>query len=363
MIKNYKKDYNVLVKKNNSIDYIECDVKELLKINPQLVINKEGIEIYRLNNIQSLYLYPLTVTDYINNIKDKNIIFINIINIDCSLDYREIFENKIFKYLKAVEILIDNRYDEKEIIKICDMIKYFYDRGICVSLNIKDLIIMSNSLNKYLKYVIYFKIYLSNILNDNLYNDFLLKLSDIRRLKSELSLVHIKTYLNIDKVLLYEKMIKDFSKFNVDIFQVSKELQPFGCDNKMVDTEIQNMVRNLESKYNSYNFTKFVSVKDLSTLFYPRFELDERNSRICYACRMKPYLYKNSILPCKVNKIFADLDNWSSIYFEHKKYSDIINKCGIQCDDCASIFENDFLSDIENIVSNNEFVNFCLIKE
>ena len=123
MIKNYKKDYNVLVKKNNSINYIECDVKELLKINPQLVINKEGIEIYRLNNIQSLYLYPLTVMDYINNIKDKNIIFINIINIDCSLDYREIFENKIIKYLKAVEILIDNRYDEKEIIKICDMIK------------------------------------------------------------------------------------------------------------------------------------------------------------------------------------------------------------------------------------------------
>lgn len=363
MKKNCEKHYKLFVKNNEIYDCIRCDAKELLKNNPKLVITNNNSEIYKLDNIQSLYLYPLTVIDYINNIKDRNIIYISIIEIDSNLDYIDIFNNKRFKYLKAVEISINKNYSETELIKIGEIIEYFYNKSILVSLNIKTLINIPNFLTQKFKYVTYFKIFLPSDLTDNLYKDFLNKLLLIEQLKLNNSLVHIKTYLSIDKVLLYEKMINDFIKLNVDIFQVSKELLPIDHNNKDVDIEIQNIIRNLEIKYDNYNSTKFISVKDLTTLYYPRFELDERNSKKCYSCYMKPYLYKNKIIPCKVNKIFNNFETWSSNYFDLDKYTNITNKCGAECDDCASIFENDLLYIVENILKNNETLDVSLIKE
>lgn len=158
-------------------------------------------------------------------------------------------------------------------------------------------------------------------------------------------------------------MIDDFSKLNVDIFQVSKELLPIGKNNINVSAEIQNLIRSLEFKYNDYSSTKFISVKNLTTLYYPRFELDDRNSRKCYSCYMKPYMFKDKILPCKVNKIFSSLNNWSSEYSDLNKYNNIINKCGTMCDDCASIFENDLLYNVEKMIENNENISIYLIKE
>ena len=51
----------------------------------------------------------------------------------------------------------------------------------------------------------------------------------------------------------------------------------------------------------------------------------------------------------KVNKIFNDFENWSSNYFDLNKYKIITNKCGAECDDCASIFENDSLGSISEL--------------
>ncbi len=363
MKKNYKKRYKLFVKNNGIYNYIKCDAKKLLKNEPKLVINNNSFEIYKLDNIQSLYLFPLTVIDYINNINNKNIIYISVIEVDSNLDYIEIFNNKRFKYLKAVEIYINNNYSETELIKIGELIEYFYNKNVLVSLNIKNLINIPNFLEQEFKYVTYFKIFLPSDLTDNSYKDFLNKLLLIKQLKSNDSLVHIKTYLSIDKFLLYEKMINDFSKLNVDIFQVSKELLPINNNNNSVDIEIQNLIRHLESKYNNYNSTKFISVKDLTTLYYPRFELDERNSKKCYSCYMKPYLFKDKLIPCKVNKIFNDFENWSSNYSDLNQYKNITNKCGAECDDCASIFENDLLYTVENILKSNETDVVYLIKE
>lgn len=363
MKKKFKKHYKLFVKNNENYDCIRCDVKELLKNDPKLLIANKNFELYKLDNVQSLYLYPLTVIDYINNIKSKNIICINIIEIDSNLDYINIFNNKRFNYLKAVEISINKNYIENELIKIGEIIEFFYNKGVLISLNIKNLINIPNFLVQKFEYVTYFKIFLPSDLTDNLYKDFLNKLLLIKQLKLNNSLVHIKTYLSIDKVLLYEKMINDFIKLNVDIFQVSKELLPIDHNNKDVDIEIQNIIRNLEIKYDSYNSTKFISVKDLTTLYYPRFELDERNSKKCYSCYMKPYLFKDKIIPCKVNKIFNDFETWSSNYFDLDKYTNITNKCGVVCDDCASIFENDLLYTVENILKNNEDVDVYLMKE
>ena len=50
-------------------------------------------------------------------------------------------------------------------------------------------------------------------------------------------------------------------------------------------------------------------------------------------------------------------------YYINGKYKNITNKCGAECDDCASIFENDLLYTVENILRNNETVDVYLIKE
>ena len=105
---------------------IQCNAKQLLKINPKLVVDSNGFVLYELENVQSLYLFPLTVIDYIENLTRKNIICINIIDVNCNLDYKQIFDKDDFDNLKSVEILIRKDYDKKRILKICDMIKYFY---------------------------------------------------------------------------------------------------------------------------------------------------------------------------------------------------------------------------------------------
>ena len=364
MKENCKKYFKLFVENNKILNCIKNDAKELLKITPKLIVTNNKCKIYELDNIQSLYLFPLTVIDYISNINDKNIIYTSIIEIDCNLDYKEIFSNEIFKNLKAVEILINESYSKKELIKICSIIEYFYNRGVFITLNIKSLINIPNFLKVQFKYVTYLKIFLPNDLSDDSYDKFLNELLVIKNLKSNNSLTHIKTYLNVDKVLLYEKMINDFSKLNVDIFQVSKELIPINKNNINIDIKIENIIRDLESRYTDYKrCTKFISVKDLTTLYYPRFELDERNSKKCYSCYMKPYLFKDKLIPCKVNKIFNDMESWSSKYSDLKKYNIITNKCGTECDDCASIFENDLLYDIENIMKSNENIDIYLTKE
>ena len=159
----------------------------------------------------------------------------------------------------------------------------------------------------------------------------------------------------------YENILNDLNNLKVDIFQISKELQPLNRDNIMVDLEVQNNIRELEKKYNTYEKTKFLSVKDITCLYYPRFILDERNSKICYACRMKPYFKGNRLLPCKVKKITNSLDSWSSsLDVDITDYNSKIKKCGNECDDCASIFENDILCDIEDVLCHNEDADVLL---
>lgn len=355
--------YDLIIKKDNSYKNIKCNVIQVLKNNPKLVVYANKNKLYELDNIQSLYLYPLTIIDYINNLTDKRIISLNIIEIDYNLDYKSVFDISKFDKLKSVEILIKEDYGQKEILKICEIIEYFYNKNIMINLNIKNLVDTPNLISKYYKYITYFKIFLPNSFDNSLYKVFLKKLSLIHNFRSKSSLVHIKTYLIQDKAMLYEQMINDFAKLDIDIFQVSKELLPLHHNNKKVNTEIQKLVRDLELRYNNYNRVKFISVKNLNELYYPRFELDERNSKKCYSCYMKPYMYKDKILPCKVNKIFENLNNWSANYLENNKYDEIINKCGATCDDCASIFENDLLYDIENILKSNNDIKIYLVKE
>ena len=110
----------------------------------------------------------------------------------------------------------------------------------------------------------------------------------------------------------------------------------------------------LEEKYNKYN-TKFISVRDLLTLYYPRFELDERNKRRCYACLMKPYIDGKYIIPCKVNEILNNKDKYGININKLEEYRSKVSDIGSGCSDCASIFENDTLGMVNELLKDDSF--------
>ena len=63
MKKDYKKHYKMLIKNNKTYNCTRCSAKELLKNEPKLIITNNHSCIYELDNIQSLYLYPLTIIE------------------------------------------------------------------------------------------------------------------------------------------------------------------------------------------------------------------------------------------------------------------------------------------------------------
>lgn len=81
----------------------------------------------------------------------------------------------------------------------------------------------------------------------------------------------------------------------------------------------------------------------------PRFELDDRNSRKCFACLMKPYVDGKYIIPCKVNKIISNKDKYGTTLNDINNYQVKVNNIAISCSNCASIFENDALGTINEM--------------
>lgn len=128
---------------------------------------------------------------------------------------------------------------------------------------------------------------------------------------------------------------------------------------------MQRQIRSLQKTYDGANGIKFVSVKNLSTLFYPRFELDERNSKNCYACVLRPYVYNGCTLPCKVKKMLQSKERYKTYDMASQTARKSFEEFGRDCDDCASIFENDFLESINKIIGNNdvEKLLFVIVKE
>jgi hypothetical protein len=75
---------------------------------------------------------------------------------------------------------------------------------------------------------------------------------------------------------------------------------------------------------------------------------------------MKPYLIKDVLLPCKVLNKINNQEYWNFGSTKNIDYSKIKCICGIECDDCASIFENDFLFKVEQIVKDNDVKYYIL---
>lgn len=316
---------------------------DLLIQSPSLIV-KNNNKKYTLDNIQTLYLYPLSIFDYISNLDNQDIIKLTFLSLDRDIDYALLFMN-YFKKLKNVEFIIDHSYlDKIDILK--NLINLLYKNNIKITLTINNLLEVKDLLKNYYGKITYFKIYMLKLINKDNESNFYKYLSIISNNSS--GLIHIKTYISIDEYLYYEDTLKKLKKLDVDIFQVSKELIPLNKKNIKLDCSIEKHIRILEKKYNKFN-TKFISVKDLSTLYYPRFELDERNKKKCYACLMKAYIDGKYLIPCKVNEIINNEDKYGTTLKNIGKYKDKIKNIGDTCSDCASIFENDSLGSISEL--------------
>lgn len=325
--------------------------KDLLNKKYNIVVLKDSKIVKESENVQPIYLYPMCLLDYIHAIKSTNKKLINPISLfvleyDKNLNY-ENFLSK-FENLKSIELLITKNFRNFHIKKVFEIMEYCQKRGIKISLKIDDIVNISDDvIEKFNQLDIeLFRIILKNISDEDNYNKFLNKLSLI---KGGVKLV--KSFLNLSEVCLYEKVVNDLNEENISIFQVSKELLPIKQKNKRIDNSVEIALRHLESKYKKTTKTRFVTVKNLSTLYYDRFTLNENNSRHCYAAQLKPVLFKDKVLPCKVNCVLKNKEFWDLNEIEQTNdQNSFLKKYGINCSDCASIFENDSL---------NEFEKFC----
>ncbi len=319
--------------------------KDYIYINYKLVFKENGFELLSIKDIQPLYLYPLTLKDYTNNLKSQKPIMLNIINIDKEIDYLELFSNTFFDNLMGIEILIESEanYDVFE-----NIINIFFEKKVKIILNIKKITSCSCTfLKKVSPKICYFKLFFDY----KKYEEFLKKVKIIMNNKIEDSLVLIKSYLNLNNVDLYEKYLTDFNIIGVDIFHLSKKLLEGGEKNKNVPKKYIDKIENLKSNKEIVKNIKFIVVKDITTLFYPKFEIDERNSRCCYACKLKPYLYGKYLIPCKVDKVINNIQKWG---LDNLDEINKFDNYGIECDDCASLYENDILDFInKKKLSNN----------
>lgn len=320
----------------NNISFGKIKNKNLL-YSKRLVVFKDGQEVYSTNNIQSLYLYPLNILDYIKYAKEEKTLMYNILNMN---GIRNKYNKLVNEDIKNIEILVDeeNLKQFAEIIKLSQILK---DNNKLVSFNLKTLNIEKSCFKKLCNIVDYLKVKLNNFESEYDYQNYLNKISQIKKWCNKDSVIHIKGYLNEEQVEYYEKLVKDV-KNSVDIIQISKELMPLNCKiNPKVSNDVINKIRVLERTNEN-----FISVKDLNTLYYMRFELDERNSHKCYVWYIKPYIKDNYILPCKVNNVIKEIKKWKVKDILSNSNTDNTIKYGKKCDDCASIFENDTLAEI-----------------
>ncbi|MEG1009442.1 MAG: hypothetical protein RSF67_06505 [Clostridia bacterium] len=354
--------------KSNSIFVLS---EMLYRKTKLLIVNKTSEDIIMtINDIQPLYLYPLSILDYCKSLLDQKIkipltmIKISIIDFDKKNNYIDKLRKLNLKYLSNVEIEISEKYNDSLLNEMIEFLNYLTIKNIKITLLFKTIDVADELLIKFCSICEFFKIIMPNILNTPLFDEFAHKLEIICSNKKDISVVLIKSYLDVEQSAYYEKAINIFDQLNINIFQLSKELMPINIiDNPQVSQDIQDNIRLLEGKYCNAQRTKFISVKDISTLYYPRFELDERNSRKCYACVMKPYLLKDKFLPCRVQRVIDNIDDWYVSNLDNFINKTNISKCGMGCDDCASMFENDILNEIDTIIQRHKRENIEFILE
>ncbi len=310
--------------------------KQLLLNNPNLVAVRDNEEILFHVDNQFLYLYPLNIIDYANSIKNKKPIKLVVKNlktedIEKILDFINNAMSKDEQINRCVEFEIKDEIQNANLLE--DLFKTIVDKKIKIVLNFKTYT-QFNNFAKCFKYVDNFKF---SIHNCKEFNKFIKKV----KIKSGNSqLLFAKIYLDIKQINMYYSFVKKLKKLNFDYVLFTKNLLPDGIKNENIDLDIKYKLSKIKYKLENENF-KVKLVKDFTTLYYPLFKLDKRNTRNCYASKVCNYLIDGKLYPCATRQIVS-----CNISLDNSKSKNYI---GTKCSDCASIFENDYLEQIYKI--------------
>lgn len=308
--------------------------KELLFSNPNLVAVLDGCEhIYNTDN-QFLYLYPLNIIDYVYSAQRGKPIKLQVKHFKTELFDKilnfintKLSEDKTIN--RCVEFEIKEDVQDWNVVK--SLFKIIYEMDIKIVANFKSVKQLKNY-DKVYQYINCFKFAIKDC------TDFKRQIKLLKQLKHhDEQLVYAKVYINQQDILRYNSFVKKLKSIGFDYILFSKELIAEGQQNVQLDTSVKYILHKIKYDLEDENF-KIKLVKDLSTLYYPLFTLDERNSKNCYASKVCNYLIDGKLYPCATRQIIND-----DISFENQ---DSKNYIGTKCLDCASIFENDYIDEI-----------------
>lgn len=323
-----------LAKRCSKVNMNNMNPKQILFNNPNLVAVSNNKEIIFDTDNQFLYMYPLNIIDYVNSIKNKKPIKLVVKNFKTDDSHKILkFVNNIMsdkdQLNRCVEFEIKHEIQDWNIVE--HLFKIIFEKNIKIVLNFKSYLQLKDY-NKVFKYVNCFKF---SIYDCKGFNE---ALKDIKSFKKDkLQFLFAKIYLNQNQISNYYSFVKKLKKMQFDYVLFSKELIPEGQENIKIDPNIKYKLFKIKHVLEDEKF-KIKLVKDLTTLYYPLFTLDDRNTKKCYASKVCNYLIEGKLYPCATKQILAN--NVLIENVESKKY------IGTKCLDCASIFENDYLDKI-----------------
>lgn len=308
--------------------------RQLIFKNPNLVAVLDKQEIVFNTDNQFLYLYPLNIIDYVNSFKNKKPIKLVVKNFktqDCDkiLNFVNTIMSKDEEANRCVEFEINEEVKDWKEVK--NTFEFIFHKNIKIVLNFKSY----QQLKDYIKLCNFVNCIKFSIYDCDEFDKFLKEFKNFK--KDEKQFLFAKIYLDHKQINHYYTFVKKLKKLKFDYILFSKKLLSAGDMNVKIEPMVKYELFKIKYKLEDEKF-KIKIVKDLTTLYYPLFTLDERNAKKCYASRICNYLINGKLYPCATKQILKD--NVLLEDEEAKKY------IGFKCSDCASIFENDYLDQI-----------------
>jgi hypothetical protein len=310
-----------MTKKNNKTFFFETP-KDKLKVfqKPRLIMFSEGTEVESWGNSQSLYFYPFSWLDYLTK---EGVRELYIQENSLGIVEREI------KSLKNGKIHFEN--PDVRLIKLAK------ERGHKVSVicNIEDL--FPEQING-LAVSDFVKIRVNKNCN-NLYS--------LSNLPNEHVLSCVKLY--IGKNCDYQTLALQSREIGLDFLHVAKQLL-IGKENTKISKEEKEKIIKLQD-LETEKF-RVIIPSSLEERFARRFEITSELNNVssCNFSKYRTVLKGECFYPCYTQQVLAQSGFKKESLVKHPK----------SCLDCACIYENDMLHDIESKMRRYKNPSFAL---
>lgn len=355
----FNKDRVFALKNQNFFDF-----KDLLKQKEtKLVLAQEGRAIKTFDDCQVLHFYPLTILDYIKGLKNlnkKNFPIISL-EVDSTQDYSTAFEllknNKnIFDFKNLVKINLDKNSGEN----LSEFVKKTKQLGSLICFK-TETINFDNNVDELFSWCDYLKITINDFSSSKQVERLKQLVNQFRQTsKGE---IQIKIYINNKQQNLFVDFFDLLANLKVDHVIISKQLLPIGEQNQEVLPEIADEINFIKNQYKNNFYLK--TVRDFSKIYYDRFMLDKRNHKVCYMYKFCPSITNGRFYPCQSTQVLTD----EKYLYNQKNLVNSFNAEGQKglektilstCKDCANIFENDLLFEVETIIKEYGNINAYL---